>query len=110
MLDEPTIGLHQRDNQRLIKTLKRLRDIGNTVLMVEHDEDCIRAADYLIDIGPGAGAHGGHIVVEGPVRDLLKSKSANSSTLKYLTGEYQIAIPEVRRPVDPERLCIEIKG
>jgi excinuclease UvrABC ATPase subunit len=68
VLDEPTIGLHQRDNTRLIRTLHRLRDIGNTVIMVEHDEDCIRAADYLIDIGPGAGAHGGNVVVTGIVR------------------------------------------
>ncbi len=111
VLDEPTIGLHQRDNQRLIRTLLRLRDIGNTVLMVEHDEDCIRASDYLIDIGPGAGAHGGNIVVEGPVSELLaKSRKTQSTTLKYLTGELQIPVPEIRRPVDPEKLCIEIKG
>src|SRR5205807_5371444 len=67
VLDEPTIGLHQRDNARLIRTLKRLQSIGNTVIIVEHDEDCIRAADYLIDIGPGAGAHGGTVVAQGPV-------------------------------------------
>src|SRR2546429_5058090 len=73
VLDEPTIGLHQRDNARLIRTLLRLRDIGNTVLMVEHDEDCIRHSDYLIDIGPGAGAHGGHVVVTGPVDELLQN-------------------------------------
>jgi excinuclease ABC subunit A len=118
VLDEPTIGLHQRDNRRLIRTLLRLRDIGNTVLMVEHDEDCIRAADYLIDIGPGAGAHGGNVVVAGRVSDLLPNRqsaignpqSSDSTTLKYLTGEFSIPIPELRRPVDPERLCIEIKG
>src|SRR5439155_20773965 len=90
VLDEPTIGLHQRDNARLIRTLMRLRDIGNTVLMVEHDEDCIRHSDYLIDIGPGAGAHGGHVVITGPVSDLLNhqqsaiknQRSADSITLK----------------------------
>ncbi|CAN5628720.1 excinuclease ABC subunit UvrA [soil metagenome] len=108
VLDEPTIGLHQRDNQRLIRTLLRLRDIGNTVLMVEHDEDCIRAADYLIDIGPGAGSHGGHVVAKGKVPDVFEQK--NSITIKYLTGELSIPVPELRRPVDPDRLCIEIKG
>ena len=108
VLDEPTIGLHQRDNQRLIRTLLRLRDIGNTVLMVEHDEDCIRAADYLIDIGPAAGAHGGNVVAKGKIPDVFKQKQ--SITIKYLTGELSIELPEFRRPVDPERLCIEIKG
>src|SRR5207244_3664965 len=73
VLDEPTIGLHQRDNERLIRTLHRLRDIGNTVIMVEHDEDCIRHSDYLIDIGPAAGAHGGQLVVAGPVAALLNT-------------------------------------
>ena len=72
VLDEPTIGLHQRDNARLIRTLKRLKTIGNTVIMVEHDEECIRAADYLIDIGPGAGAHGGTIVCAGPMPQVLQ--------------------------------------
>jgi len=114
VLDEPTIGLHQRDNHRLIRTLHRLRDIGNTVLMVEHDEDCIRASDYLIDIGPGAGAHGGRVVVEGPVADLLDPQSQlrnpQSITLKYLTGECSILAPRVRRPVDPDVACIEIRG
>jgi excinuclease ABC subunit A len=120
VLDEPTIGLHQRDNRRLIRTLLRLRDIGNTVLMVEHDEDCIRASDHLIDIGPGAGAHGGHVVVQGLVGELLDKKGvekkgdrdgfSNSLTLRYLLGELEIAVPELRRAVDPERLCIEIKG
>ena len=71
MLDEPSIGLHQRDNERLLETLKRLRDLGNTVIVVEHDEDAIRAADYVIDIGPGAGIHGGHIVAEGTVDDII---------------------------------------
>src|SRR4029079_9945250 len=87
VLDEPTIGLHQRDNTRLIRTLPRLRDIGNTVIMVEHDEDCIRHADYLIDIGPGAGAHGGKVIVEGAVADLLngtnpKSEARNSKQIR----------------------------
>src|SRR5678809_554448 len=100
VLDEPTIGLHQRDNTRLIRTLLRLRDLGNTVLMVEHDEDCIRAADYLIDIGPGAGSHGGSLVCAGPVPDVFSN--TQSITIKYLTGEYAIIPPEQRRPVDPE--------
>ena len=103
VLDEPTIGLHQRDNTRLIRTLKRLQSIGNTVLMVEHDEDCIRAADYLIDIGPGAGAHGGHVVCAGPVPDVFRH--SESLTIKYITGECAIFTPVQRRPVDPvERL------
>jgi excinuclease ABC subunit A len=111
VLDEPTIGLHQRDNTRLIRTLLRLRDIGNTVIMVEHDEDCIRSADHLIDIGPGAGAHGGQVIVEGTVPELLSNHaSADSITLKYLTGEYAILPPETRRPVDPDASAIEIKG
>jgi excinuclease ABC subunit A len=112
VLDEPTIGLHQRDNTRLIRTLRRLRDIGNTVLMVEHDEDCIRHSDYLIDIGPGAGAHGGNVIVEGPVSELLddKPESSNSTTIKYLVGEYAIHVPEIRRPVDPDKASIELKG
>ncbi len=108
VLDEPTIGLHQRDNARLIRTLKRLQSIGNTVLMVEHDEDCIRAADYLIDIGPGAGAHGGHVVCAGPVPEVFSNRQ--STTIKYLTGEYAIKPPPHRRPVDPDKAAIEIKG
>jgi excinuclease ABC subunit A len=108
VLDEPTIGLHQRDNARLIRTLLRLRDIGNTVLMVEHDEDCIRAADHLIDIGPGAGAHGGSVIAEGSMPDVLRQ--TQSTTIKYLVGELSIRTPDVRRPVDPERNCLELKG
>ncbi len=108
VLDEPTIGLHQRDNTRLIRTLKRLQSIGNTVLMVEHDEDCIRAADYLIDIGPGAGAHGGHVVCAGPVPDVFSN--TQSITIKYLTGEYAIAVPAQRRAIDLDKNAIEIKG
>jgi len=108
VLDEPTIGLHQRDNARLIRTLKRLQSIGNTVLMVEHDEDCIRAADYLIDIGPGAGAHGGTLVCAGPVPEVFKNRQ--SITIKYLTGEYAIVTPPTRRPVNPAKSALEIKG
>src|SRR5450432_1958516 len=108
VLDEPTIGLHQRDNQRLIRTLLRLRDIGNTVLMVEHDEDCIRAADYMIDIGPGAGAHGGNIVAQGKIPEVFAHR--DSTTIKYLTGEYAIVAPPQRRPVNPNISCLEIKG
>jgi excinuclease ABC subunit A len=108
VLDEPTIGLHQRDNARLIRTLKRLQAIGNTVIMVEHDEDCIRAADYLIDIGPGAGAHGGTLVCAGPVPEVFQNRQ--SITIKYLTGEYAIVTPPTRRPVDPDKLALEIKG
>lgn len=120
VLDEPTIGLHQRDNERLIRTLLRLRDLGNTVLMVEHDEDCIRSSDYLVDIGPGAGAHGGHVVVAGPVEELTKSPNGDrasvignperSTTIKYLLGEYAIVTPCKRRALDPEKNCIELKG
>src|SRR5688572_24033927 len=108
VLDEPTIGLHQRDNARLIRTLLRLRDLGNTVLMVEHDEDCIRAADFLVDIGPGAGAHGGNVVAIGSMPDVLKQD--HSTTIKYLTGEYAIVTPCKRRPMDPDKNCLELKG
>jgi excinuclease ABC subunit A len=108
VLDEPTIGLHQRDNTRLIKTLLRLRDLGNTVLMVEHDEDCIRAADYLVDIGPGAGAHGGNVVATGPMPDVLRQNQ--SVTVKYITGELAIVTPCRRRPMDADKNCLELKG
>ncbi len=108
VLDEPTIGLHSRDNARLIRTLKRLKDLGNTVIMVEHDEECIRAADYLIDVGPGAGAHGGTIVCAGHMPQVLQN--AHSTTVKYLTGEYAIVPPQVRRPMDPNKSCLELKG
>ncbi len=90
VLDEPSIGLHQRDNARLLETLKRLRDLGNTVIVVEHDEDAIRAADYVLDIGPGAGIHGGHVVAEGNVADLIAAP--RSWTGKYLSGELSVAI------------------
>ncbi|HEY8667261.1 MAG TPA: excinuclease ABC subunit UvrA, partial [Tepidisphaeraceae bacterium] len=108
VLDEPTIGLHQRDNARLIRTLLKLRDIGNTVLMVEHDEDCIRSADYLVDIGPGAGAHGGNVIAAGPMPHVLSNRE--SITVKYLTGEYAILPPPSRRKLDAAKNCLELKG
>lgn len=110
VLDEPTIGLHQRDNERLIKTLTRLRDLGNTVLVVEHDEDTIFAADYLIDIGPGAGTHGGNVVVSGWLEDLLTAKTnkSGSRTLAYLREEARVEIPEKRRTAD--KGTIKIRG
>jgi excinuclease ABC subunit A len=99
VLDEPTIGLHQKDNDRLIKTLVNLRDLGNTIVVVEHDEDTMYASDYIVDIGPGAGVHGGEVVVSGYLDELLTAKknNSNSLTLSYLRGEKKIAIPEVRR-------------
>lgn len=106
ILDEPSIGLHQRDNDRLLKTLIHLRDLGNTVIVVEHDEDAIRAADYVLDIGPGAGIHGGNVVGEGSVRDIMKNKK--SLTGQYLSGEKRIEIPAKRTPVDIKRM-IRIK-
>lgn len=104
ILDEPSIGLHQRDNGRLLDTLKRLRDLGNTVVVVEHDEDAIRVADYLIDLGPGAGRHGGEVVASGTLDALLRSE--RSLTGAYLRGDREIAIPEKRRPIDPERAVV----
>jgi excinuclease ABC subunit A len=98
VLDEPSIGLHQRDNRKLLATLARLRDLGNTVIVVEHDEECIQAADHVIDIGPGAGAHGGQVVAAGPLSRILECEE--SITAKYLTGRYAIPVPEERRPVD----------
>ena len=108
VLDEPTIGLHQRDNTRLLRTLRRLQAIGNTVIIVEHDEDCIRGADHLIDIGPGAGMHGGNVMAAGPMPDVLRQ--TGSTTIKYLTGEFAIVPPPNRRPVDPGLACLELKG
>ena len=96
VLDEPSIGLHQRDNARLLETLRRLRDLGNTVIVVEHDEDAILAADYLLDIGPGAGRHGGHVVAAGTPEQVMNNPE--SLTAKYLTGIEQIPMPAVRRP------------
>ncbi len=104
VLDEPSIGLHQRDNRRLIETLVRLRDLGNTLIVVEHDEDTIRMADWVVDIGPGAGEHGGHVVVSGPVEDLLNHP--DSITGQYLTGRRSIEIPEVRRPKQDREITI----
>ena len=95
VLDEPSIGLHQRDNDRLLETLNRLRDIGNTVIVVEHDEDAIRAADFLVDMGPGAGELGGSVVAAGTVADVLASK--DSLTAQYLNGQKEIAVPRKRR-------------
>ncbi|MAJ97074.1 MAG: excinuclease ABC subunit A [Parcubacteria group bacterium] len=108
VLDEPTIGLHQRDNDRLIKTLTKLRDLGNTIIVVEHDEDTIFAADYLIDIGPGAGVHGGEVVASGWMKDLLsvKTNRSKSATLAYLRGEKEIAVPETRREANKGALII----
>jgi excinuclease ABC subunit A len=107
VLDEPSIGLHQRDNKRLIETLTRLRDLGNTLIVVEHDEETIRTADWIVDIGPGAGEHGGKIVVSGSYEDLIASKE--SITGAYLSGRKSIEIPKKRRPLDPKRRLV-IKG
>ena len=107
VLDEPSIGLHQRDNRRLIETLTRLRDLGNTLIVVEHDEETIRTADWIVDIGPGAGEHGGKVVVSGSYQELIDSKE--SITGAYLSGRKSIAIPDKRRPVDPKRK-LTIKG
>ncbi|HEY4511614.1 MAG TPA: excinuclease ABC subunit UvrA [Candidatus Paceibacterota bacterium] len=108
VLDEPTIGLHSRDNDRLIKTLLNLRDLGNTIIVVEHDEDTIFSSDYLVDIGPGAGVHGGEIVVAGDLNELLTAKknTSGSLTLDYLRGERQIEIPKKRRDTDKGKLMI----
>jgi len=102
VLDEPSIGLHQRDNERLLGTLNRLRDLGNTVIVVEHDEDAIRLADYIVDIGPGAGVHGGEIVAQGSIDAILKSK--RSLTGQYLSGQRGIEVPKRRREADPDKV------
>ena len=107
VLDEPSIGLHQRDNERLLSTLIHLRDLGNTVIVVEHDEDAIRAADFVIDIGPGAGVHGGEIIAQGTVDDILACK--DSLTGKYLSGVEAIEIPKKRHPFDTKNV-VELKG
>ena len=107
VLDEPSIGLHQRDNRRLIDTLTRLRDLGNTLIVVEHDEETIRTADWIVDIGPGAGEHGGKVVVSGSYEELIASKE--SITGAYLSGRRSIEIPSERRPFDPKRQLV-IKG
>src|SRR5205814_6906379 len=104
VLDEPSIGLHQRDNRRLIETLVRLRNLGNTVIVVEHDEETIRVADHVVDIGPGAGEHGGEIIVSGTVKDVLKSKK--SITGQYLSGKRSIEVPALRRTPGDQWLAI----
>lgn len=106
ILDEPSIGLHQRDNDRLIETLKGLRDLGNTLLVVEHDEDTMRAADFLVDIGPGAGEHGGQVIAAGPVPEVMANPK--SITGQYLAGKKFIALPEKRRK--PGKAAIEVRG
>lgn len=107
VLDEPSIGLHQRDNERLLKTLTHLRDLGNTVLVVEHDEDAIRCADHVIDIGPGAGVHGGNVVAEGTMDEIIANP--NSLTGQYLSGAKKIAVPKERTPRDPKK-TVELIG
>ncbi len=107
VLDEPSIGLHQRDNERLLQTLIHLRDLGNTVLVVEHDEDAIRCADHVIDIGPGAGVHGGHVVAEGTMQDIIDNP--NSLTGQYLSGVKDIEVPKQRTPIDKKKV-VEIIG
>jgi len=107
VLDEPSIGLHQRDNERLLGTLTRLRDLGNTVIVVEHDEDAIRLADYVLDIGPGAGVHGGEIVGQGSVQDLLKAP--RSLTGQYLSGKRRIEIPAKRHKANP-KMTLRLRG
>ncbi len=121
ILDEPTIGLHQRDNDKLIATLHSLRDLGNSVIVVEHDEDTIRSADYLVDFGPGAGVHGGQVVAEGPIPEILSAKGGSASggkktyaqsslTLDYLRGKREISIPEERRKIGKAQEYIKIRG
>ncbi|WP_313704574.1 excinuclease ABC subunit UvrA [Massilia sp.] len=104
VLDEPSIGLHQRDNDRLIATLKHLRDIGNSVLVVEHDEDAIRTADYIVDMGPGAGVHGGAVIAEGSLEEIMKNE--HSLTAQYLDGRRKIEVPKKRTPANPERQLV----
>ncbi|AOL95171.1 excinuclease ABC subunit UvrA [Porphyrobacter sp. LM 6] len=105
VLDEPSIGLHQRDNDRLLETLKRLRDLGNTVIVVEHDEDAIRAADHIVDLGPGAGVHGGEVVAQGTLKDILKAKG--SLTADYLTGKRKIDVPTTRRKGNGHHIVVK---
>jgi excinuclease ABC subunit A len=107
ILDEPSIGLHQRDNERLLKTLIHLRDLGNTVIVVEHDEDAIRLADYVIDVGPGAGVHGGEIIAQGKPDDVMNNPA--SITGQYLSGVRKIAIPEKRCAYNPDKV-LELEG
>ncbi len=104
VLDEPSIGLHQRDNAKLIKTLKNLKELGNTVIVVEHDEEAIRSADHIIDIGPGAGVHGGKICAQGDIKDILKNK--DSITAKYLSGKREIKVPKKRAKINSKKITI----
>ncbi len=110
ILDEPTIGLHQRDNAKLIKALHNLRDLGNTIIVVEHDEETIMSSDYLVDIGPAAGVHGGRIVAAGPIPEILKDKKQKSLTLSYLRGEEEIIIPIKRRQVKNPGDFLKLRG
>jgi excinuclease ABC subunit A len=109
ILDEPTIGLHQKDNAKLIQTLKNLRDLGNTIIIVEHDEETIRESDYLVDLGPKAGINGGYIVAQGEIPKIIKENKQNSLTLDYLRGKNKIEIPKVRRKVDKNHPFLKIK-
>ena len=104
VLDEPSIGLHQRDNNRLIETLKHLRDLGNTVLVVEHDEETIESADFLVDVGPGAGIHGGEIVAAGAPAEV--AQNPESITGRYLSGSEKIPIPRKRRSIEKDRKLV----
>jgi excinuclease ABC subunit A len=116
ILDEPTIGLHQRDNAKLIKTLHDLRDLGNTIIVVEHDEETIRSGDYLVDFGPGAGIHGGKIVASGPIPEIFSARGGSafggkdSLTLQYLRGKEFIAVPKIRRKIAKNQDFLKIKG
>ncbi|MBU6500919.1 MAG: excinuclease ABC subunit UvrA [Patescibacteria group bacterium] len=110
ILDEPTIGLHQRDNAKLIKTLHDLRDLGNTIIVVEHDEETIRESDYLVDIGPAAGVHGGKIVTYGPIPEIIKDKTKDSLTLQYLRGKKFIDVPSKRREMGKSQNYLKIRG
>lgn len=110
ILDEPTIGLHQKDNAKLIKTLQDLRDLGNTIIVVEHDEETIRSSDYLVDIGPSAGIHGGKVVAVGPMPEILNDKRQDSLTLQYLRGREFIEVPERRRKIGKDHDYLKIRG
>lgn len=107
ILDEPSIGLHQRDNDKLLATLKKLRDLGNTLLVVEHDEDTMYAADQIIDIGPGAGTHGGNVMAQGTAKEIMKVEG--SITGQYLSGKKKIPVPKKRRKIVKSK-AIEVKG
>src|SRR5262249_60532374 len=108
MLDDPRIGLHQRDNERLLRTLEGLRELGNSVLVVEHDADTIRAADYILDLGPGAGVRGGELVAAGSLQEVLANP--HSLTARYLTSELSIPVPRHRVKPDPGRGWLELLG